>query len=266
MSTTLDLGLVKGVPGTSNITDDILETKHTIATNSGVPYIAPNENLADRKYISLKGDSYGECATSRSAIGKYVAIPGFRLVIGNKVTVRFTDNGESNPLSGTLTLDVNSTGAKPIIMAYSNREEVTADKGEFFCNNMVKEFVYDGECWVCVSPLNVESPDILDSVESVKNNTQPGKLAGALALKEAIEHGGIWLGSQTIASGSTTKVITDASINATSIIDVYYSEESKSIVQDAVASYAQETGKLTISFGNALESDATISNVKVVNP
>ena len=107
---------------------------------------------------------------------------------------------------------------------------------------------------------------VLDTMEGIKTNTESGKIAGALALKEAIEYGGIWLGSQTIASGSTTKVITDASINATSIIDVYYAEESKSIVQDAVASYAQEAGKLTISFENALEFDATISNVKVVNP
>lgn len=77
---------------------------------------------------------------------------------------------------------------------------------------------------------------------------------------------GVWIGSYTISSGSTSFDITNQEITASSIIDVYYAEPSKEVVQNAVASYTQEAGKLTINFANALADAVTISNVKVVNP
>lgn len=266
MAATIDLGLVRGGPGTAHIKDDVLSDERTIATNNGALYVAPNKDPSDKTYFAMHGDSFGVCPTGREINEKMVDLPGFHLVAGTRVSVRFTDTGSENPAGGELTLNVDSTGAKPIVRGDADKEVFTGeDAGEFF-NNMVKEFVYDGECWVCVSPLNGEAPDILDSVEAVKNNTQPGQLAGALALKEVIARGGVWLGTRTVEAGSASVVIEDESITEASIIDVYYAEAGKAVLADAVPSYSQEAGRLTISFANELSDAVTITNVKVVDP
>ena len=71
--------------------------------------------------------------------------------------------------------------------------------------------------------------------------------------------------SVTIPSGSTTKVISDASITANSLIDIYYSNSSVSAVKDAEPSYSQASGSLTITFANALTSAVTIDAIRVTN-
>lgn len=84
-------------------------------------------------------------------------------------------------------------------------------------------------------------------------------------VSNAGKNAGTWIGSQTIASGASHKVISNNAISATSIIDVYYSEGSKETVMNAVPSYSQENGNLTIFFENALESVVVIQNIRVVN-
>lgn len=79
------------------------------------------------------------------------------------------------------------------------------------------------------------------------------------------KNAGTWIGSQSIASGASSKEISNNAISATSIIDVYYAEASKEAVQNAIPSYSQAAGKLTITFENALASAVTIQNIRVVN-
>lgn len=76
---------------------------------------------------------------------------------------------------------------------------------------------------------------------------------------------GYTLGVQTIESGATTAVISSDYITEDSLIDVYYAESSKKTVQNAGVTYSQAAGSLTLTFSSALDTDVTISNVKVVN-
>lgn len=77
---------------------------------------------------------------------------------------------------------------------------------------------------------------------------------------------GYWIAKNyVIPSTSTIYEIGDNLINENSIIDVYYSEDSKQFVSSAIASYVQSNGKLTIKFDNATEQNITISGIKVVN-
>lgn len=76
------------------------------------------------------------------------------------------------------------------------------------------------------------------------------------------------LGPFTIPSGSTSYVISDASITETSIIDVYPSNDTADIMAAAspsVSESIQAAGSLTIAFETATTAAITIEAVKVVN-
>lgn len=76
------------------------------------------------------------------------------------------------------------------------------------------------------------------------------------------------LGPFTIPSGSTSYVISDASITETSIIDVYPSNDTADIMAAAspsVSESIQAVGSLTIAFETATTAAITIEAVKVVN-
>lgn len=76
------------------------------------------------------------------------------------------------------------------------------------------------------------------------------------------------MGPYTIPSGSTSYVISDASITETSIIDVYPSNDTADIMAAAspsVSKSIQAAGSLTIAFETATTAAITIEAVKVVN-
>lgn len=76
------------------------------------------------------------------------------------------------------------------------------------------------------------------------------------------------LGPFTIPSGSTSYVISDASIAETSIIDVYPSNDTADIMAAAGPSASKSTqaaGIVTIVFETATTAAITIEAVKVVN-
>ena len=76
------------------------------------------------------------------------------------------------------------------------------------------------------------------------------------------------LGPYIIPSGSTSYVISDASITATSIIDVYPSNDTADVMAAASPSVSKSTqtaGSMTIAFETATTAAITIEAVKVVN-
>lgn len=94
------------------------------------------------------GIAYAECPTARNVVAKVVTCADFKLRVGAKITVRFTATDTSNPTSGNVTLNVNGTGAKGVILGKSNKTAVAYSFcGELY-NNQVQEFVYDGTYWV----------------------------------------------------------------------------------------------------------------------
>lgn len=125
------------------------------------------------------------------------------------------------------------------------------------------------------------SLNILDTKELIDANTQPNQLAGALAVKQIstllgnlqtslnTKTGSItsatYIGSQSISSGAASKQISNFAFKTASLVDVYYAEASKSIVQKAKPTYTLANGSLTISFANALTGAVTIDRIRVVN-
>lgn len=90
------------------------------------------------------------CTTARNVANKVVACSGFELYKGCSVFVRFTDTGTTNPASGNLTLNINNTGAKTIVIGNSNKTVMTYAYAAEFYSNKCHLFVYDGTNWVFV--------------------------------------------------------------------------------------------------------------------
>lgn len=81
---------------------------------------------------------YAICATAATTAAKDANVPGFSLISGAEVTIKFTQtNTAANP-----TLNVSSTGAKPIYF------EGNAISAELLKANAVFRFVYDGAGWL----------------------------------------------------------------------------------------------------------------------
>lgn len=108
--------------------------------------------------------------------------------------------------------------------------------------------------------------DYFQSKEDNLLNTTSKNIVGAI--NEVNTAAGTWLGPFTIPSGSTSYVISDASITTTSIIDVYPSNDTADIMAAAspsVSKSIQAAGSLTIAFETATTAAITIEAVKVVN-
>lgn len=95
--------------------------------------------------------TYGECTTARNVAAKTVSITGFKLKAGARVYIRFTTTVTSNPTSGNLTLNVNNTGAKNIVISLSNKVVMNYSYAWEFSANRLCEFVYDGTNWCYVN-------------------------------------------------------------------------------------------------------------------
>ncbi len=112
-----------------------------------------------------KAPSYAVCSTSGETQTKTVSITNFKLVVGARVTIKFTYAHKS--IRYKAYLNVNSTGSKPIkyygqdvvsyqgypstssaILAYAN----TWEDGE------IVEFIYDGTNWVSIPQKHVLDP------------------------------------------------------------------------------------------------------------
>lgn len=112
---------------------DISREEGTVTTQ-GTPFSANAFN----RCIDLYGHYYGTCSTGASSGTKAVACSGFALETGATISVKFTN---ANTVTGTTSMNVNSTGAKQI---QSILGPVRWAAGE------VVPFVYDGTNWLIV--------------------------------------------------------------------------------------------------------------------
>ena len=100
-----------------------------------------------------KGDQglfYATCSTASSTAAKVATCAGFSLVTGAAVAVKFTyTNSASSP-----TLNVNSTGAKPI-----KKYGTTAPDTYLWQAGAVVEFIYDGTNWVMANGTTATTTD-----------------------------------------------------------------------------------------------------------
>ena len=123
---------------------------------------------------------FGTCSTEAATAEKVVSLAGFVLATGARITVKFTvTNTVASP-----TLNVNSTGAKPI---YYRGSAISAG---LLAANRTYEFVYDGTSYNLVGDVNT---DTNTKVTSVDNHYVPSG------------------GTTLSASGGTVKDITNGS-------------------------------------------------------
>lgn len=117
------------------------------------------ENSRDIDGMSFNGSAsithFGTCTTDAGTKEKTVAIAGFSLATGSRITVKFTNGNTSGSAKGTSsnkiavasapTLNVNSTGAKTIYVGGEPAGEGFINSGD------VHDFVYDGTNWCDVT-------------------------------------------------------------------------------------------------------------------
>jgi len=101
--------------------------------------------------VSFNGSAsiihYGTCSTAAATVEKVVDCPGFVILSGAKITVRFSvTNTAANP-----TLNVNGTGAKPI---YYRNAAISAG---YLAANRIYTFVYDGAQYELVGDVNTNT-------------------------------------------------------------------------------------------------------------
>ena len=94
--------------------------------------------------------TYAVSSTARNVVDKVAVLNGFILGSGAKVLVKFTDTTTTDPSSGNITLNVNSTGAKTVKISETD-EICTYENASAFCDNKVYEFVYDGTNWIWIA-------------------------------------------------------------------------------------------------------------------
>ena len=95
---------------------------------------------------------YGTCATAAATVNKVVTCETFAaedLVKGALVFVTF-DYTNSGAVAN-LTLDVNSTGAKPIKKSYTGTAVSDLSNAGELKSNVTYLFTYDGTNWVCIT-------------------------------------------------------------------------------------------------------------------
>ncbi len=100
------------------------------------------------------GNGYGTCSTAASVTEKTVAITGFVLLKNGIVSVYFTT---ANTVAGA-TLNVNSTGAKPI------KVNGAAVQPGLIKAQTIVQFQYDGTSWNIVGIMGLEQSQAADSL------------------------------------------------------------------------------------------------------
>lgn len=90
---------------------------------------------------------YGTCSTAAGTAAKTVSLTSFTLATGARITIKFTvTNTAASP-----TLNVNGTGAKPIVYRGS------AISAGYLAANRVYEFVYDGTNYALVGDIDTNT-------------------------------------------------------------------------------------------------------------
>lgn len=108
-------------------------------------------STTDKKALDILKTPYGICSTPRATAAKEVTLNNFVLNIGSTIVVKFTDTGTTNP-TANLTLNVNNTGAKPIVYNNNGNKEVfSGGSSDRFYNNKTQVFTYDGTYWICMT-------------------------------------------------------------------------------------------------------------------
>lgn len=222
--------------------------------------------------VSFDGSSnithYGTCSTASSTAAKTVTVPGFVLVTGARVTVKFSNsNTASNP-----TLNVYNgsayTGAKAIM--YRGTSSVSGSSNYYrWQSGDIVDFIYDGTNWVMVGwqtyAYHAESATSATSAESA---TSASTATYAHYLRYSATNLLTAASTSTVTSSATIKPSSSGgcSLGTTdrkwNYVYANYGDFHSSLSTDGTLTV---TGASTLSGGLSLSSGASLSGDIVIN-
>ena len=137
-----------------SVQSGLTETNSPAATQQVMVYNADGTPANKLNALALSGAAYGTCSTAATTAAKTVSISGFILLKNALVCVFFTT---ANNIAGA-TLNVNSTGAKPI------RVNGVAVQPGLIKAQTVVQFQYDGTAWNIVGTMGLEQTQVEESL------------------------------------------------------------------------------------------------------
>lgn len=107
---------------------------------------------------------------------------------------------------------------------------------------------------------------IVDDLDTAAAVTEGGYPVGCLAVGRLNIKTGSFFGPYTIPNGATSYIISNASITATSVIEIYpKTYDDAQILNDAGTSWTQEDGNVTLLFESATAAAVNLQYVCVRN-
>lgn len=129
--------------------------------------------------LSIQGDAnrvnYGICSTAGDVAEKIIPCPGFALITGAEIVVKF----ELSNTVKSFTFNVNGTGAKTV--CYRGVPIGETNMYGYFAANRTYAFRYDGTKYDCVGDLNTNTK----TTTGAKNSSSKLFLVGALKQEES---------------------------------------------------------------------------------
>ena len=180
---------------------------------------------------------YGVCSTAAATAAKTVALTGFTLTVGARITIKFTvTNTVASP-----TLNVNGTGAKPI---YYRGSAIYAG---LLAANRTYEFVYDGTSYNLVGDINTDnnttynagtgitigSGNKINHTNSITKGSAGGETTRTVGFSGQIKVPSVSYDSEGHITGASTATIT---LPANPNTDTKYKADEVSIHLDTVNS------------------------------
>lgn len=251
--TKTELGYLDGV--TSNIQSQLNGKLGSSATAAKANALATARNINGMSFDgSANRFNYGTCSTAAGTAAKTVACSGFSLATGAEITVKFTvTNTASSP-----TLNVNSTGAKPI---YYNGAAISAG---YLKANKTYSFRYNGTQYDLVGDVDTNTTYSLSSLGVTATAAELNKLDGLATTKTELGYlDGVTSNVQTQLNNKLSTTGTAAKATADSlgqnIADTYIKSLS---VSGKVITYTRGdggTGTITTQDTNTTYSAAGTS-------
>ena len=125
----------------------------SVTSNDDTAYLQFDNAMVSLPEIQIP-KYYGTCSTGASTKDKVVSCPGFQLVTGAEITVKFVNgNTASSP-----TLNVNNTNAKAM---YYGDSAIASNQIK---TNRIYTFRYDGTYWRIVGELDASNTDLTKDV------------------------------------------------------------------------------------------------------
>ncbi len=203
---------------------------------------------------------YGTCSTAGATAAKIVDCSIFTsadLVNGALVFVTFSETNSATP--ATLTMDVNSTGAKSIKKQYKAASVTSLTAGGELRDNVTYLFTYNGSSWVCMTLDYNSTYSTIDAQSAIAGTGTVAGLVSPDVLKTAITtHAPAAITESDVAGWGFTK---NAGTLTSESDPVFSASVASSITAADISNWnskTSNTGTLTgVKFNNV---DATVSN------